>query len=78
MSATYDRLIGLLTKLHETPPADVSPDVTYAELDVDSLTLVEIAMHVERELGVSIEDNELHPDLSLAATVKLIDERLPA
>ncbi|MBB5933358.1 acyl carrier protein [Streptomyces zagrosensis] len=76
MSATYDQLIALLTKLHEAPPGDITPDVTYAELDVDSLTLVEISMHVERELGVSIEDNELHPDLSLGATAKLIDERL--
>ncbi|MEU3963059.1 MULTISPECIES: acyl carrier protein [Streptomyces] len=76
MSATYDRLIALLTKLHEAPPEDTTPDATYAELDVDSLTLVEIVMHVERELGVTIEDSELHPDLSLGATAKLIDERL--
>ncbi|WP_406124728.1 acyl carrier protein [Streptomyces canus] len=30
-----------------------------AELDVDSLTLVEISIRIERDLGVHIDDNEL-------------------
>ncbi|MFD5540300.1 acyl carrier protein [Streptomyces sp. NPDC127079] len=76
MNATYDRLVEIVTKLHDAPTDRISPDVTFAQLDVDSLTLVEISLRIERDLGVHIDDNELQEDLSLAATTKLIESKL--
>ncbi|MFK0108789.1 acyl carrier protein [Streptomyces sp. NPDC091217] len=76
MSTTYGQLVGIITKLHDAPMDRIGPDVTFAQLDVDSLTLVEISLRIERELGVHIEDNELREDLSLAATTRLIDSKL--
>ncbi|MEW2299247.1 acyl carrier protein [Streptomyces sp. NPDC006655] len=76
MSATYDRLVEIVTKLHDAPTDRISPEVTFAQLDVDSLTLVEISLRIERDLGVHIDDNELQEDLSLAATTKLIESKL--
>lgn len=76
MSTTYDQLVEIVTKLHDAPPDRISPDVTFAQLDVDSLTMVEISMRIERELGVHIDDNELQEDLTLGATTKLIDSKL--
>jgi acyl carrier protein len=73
---TYDRLVAIVTKLHDTPGDRISPDVTFAQLDVDSLTMVEIGMHIERELGIHVDDNELEEDLTLAATTRLIDAKL--
>ncbi|MFJ8232994.1 acyl carrier protein [Streptomyces sp. NPDC094448] len=79
MSATtYDRLVDIVTKLHDAPEDRISPDVTFAQLDVDSLTMVEISMRIERELDVHIDDNELEADLTLDATTKLIDAKLAA
>jgi acyl carrier protein len=76
MSTTYDQLVTILAKLHDAPLDRISPDVTFAGLDVDSLTLVEISMRIERDLGVTIEDNELQEDFTLDATAQLIDEKL--
>lgn len=76
MSTTYDQLVEIVTKLHDAPRDRISPDVTFAQLDVDSLTMVEISMRIERELGVHVADNELQEDLTLGATTKLIDSKL--
>lgn len=76
MSTTYDQLVDIVTKLHDAPPDRISPDVTFAQLDVDSLTLVEISMRIERDLGVHLEDNELEEDLTLGVTTQLIESKL--
>ncbi|MEV0219545.1 acyl carrier protein [Streptomyces sp. NPDC050704] len=76
MSTTYDQLVAILAKLHDAPAGRIRPDVTFAGLDVDSLTMVEISMRIERDLGVTVEDNELQEDLTLDATAKLIDSKL--
>ncbi|MGV9315107.1 acyl carrier protein [Streptomyces sp. NPDC003691] len=77
MSATtYDRLVEIVTKLHDAPHDRITPDVTFAQLDVDSLTMVEISMRIERELDVQIDDNELEADLTLGATTELIEAKL--
>jgi acyl carrier protein len=76
MSTTYDQLVAILTKLHDAPADRISPDVTFAGLDVDSLTMVEISMRIERDLGVPVGDNELQEDLTLDATARLIDSKL--
>ncbi|WP_329388638.1 acyl carrier protein [Streptomyces sp. NBC_01716] len=75
MSTTYDQLVAIIAKLHDAPHDRIHPGATFAELDVDSLTLVEISMRVERDLGVTVEDSELRPDLTLDATAKLIDTK---
>ncbi|MCS0637590.1 acyl carrier protein [Streptomyces sp. LP05-1] len=77
MSATtYDRLVEIVTTVHDAPTHRISPDITFAQLDVDSLTMVEIGMRIERDLGVHITDDELSEDLTLGATSTLIETRL--
>ncbi|MCX5384668.1 acyl carrier protein [Streptomyces sp. NBC_00083] len=76
MSTTYDQLVEIVTKLHDAPRDRISPEATFAQLDVDSLTMVEISMRIERDLGVHIDDNELEEDLTLGATTELIDAKL--
>ncbi|MFE5996161.1 acyl carrier protein [Streptomyces sp. NPDC056454] len=78
MTATYKQLVSILTTLHEAPADHFRPEATYADLDVDSLTMVEISIYIERHLGVTVDDSELVPDLTLGATAELIDARLSA
>ncbi|MEH0423042.1 acyl carrier protein [Streptomyces sp. B21-083] len=75
MSTTYEQLVGLLKKLHDAPADRIRPGVTLGELDVDSLTTVEISIRIERDLGVTVGDEELEPDLTLGDVVGLIDAR---
>lgn len=76
MSTTYDQLVTIITRLHDASPDRISPDATFAGLDVDSLTMVEISMRIERDLGVTVADNELQEEFTLEATARLIDSKL--
>ncbi|ARI50990.1 acyl carrier protein [Streptomyces bacillaris] len=78
MTATYEQLVSILTALHEAPTDHFRPEATYADLDVDSLTMVEISIHIERHLGITVDDSELVPELTLGATADLIDARRSA
>ncbi|MEU1177791.1 acyl carrier protein [Streptomyces sp. NPDC005820] len=75
MTDTYERLVAVLTGLHDVPPALIRPEATLGELDVDSLTTVEIGIRVERDLGVDVGDDELQPDLTLGGLAALVDSR---
>lgn len=78
MSTThYYALVEILRRLHGTEPARVTPESTLTDLDVDSLTLVELSMRVERELGVVIEDRELDAEQTLRQVAELIAARRP-
>ncbi|MCZ4119460.1 acyl carrier protein [Streptomyces sp. H39-S7] len=76
MSTTYEQLIAIVAKLHDADPERVRPEATFAELDVDSLTMVEISMRLERDLGIEVADNELRGGMTLDETVRLIDAKL--
>lgn len=56
-------LEDLATILHEVAdvdPADVTPDKSFVDdLDVDSLSMVEVAMAVEEKFGATIPDEKL-------------------
>lgn len=76
MSTTYEQLVAIIAKLHDADPELVRPEASFAELDVDSLTMVEISMRLERDLGIEVADNELRGDLTLDEAVRLIDAKL--
>ncbi|MCX4615366.1 acyl carrier protein [Streptomyces sp. RLB3-17] len=78
MSTTYDQLVEILARLHDAPADRISPEATIAELGVDSLTMVEISIRIERDLGVAIGDDELRPDLTLVDLAGLVDARRAA
>ena len=75
MTSTYEELVGILTRLHDTPAALIRSEATLGALDVDSLTTVEISIRIERDLGVTVGDDELQPGLTLGEIAALIDAR---
>ncbi|MER5197610.1 acyl carrier protein [Streptomyces sp. NPDC002755] len=78
MSTTYEQLVDLLTRLHDAPADRIRPGVTLGELDVDSLTTVEISIRIERDLGVTVGEDELGPELTLGDLAGLVDARRTA
>jgi acyl carrier protein len=53
-------LAAILEEVAEVNPAEVSPDKSFTDdLDVDSLSMVEVAMLAEERFGVKIPDDEL-------------------
>ncbi|WP_215449662.1 acyl carrier protein [Streptomyces sp. ATCC 21386] len=73
--STYEQIVDLIVKLHDVPADLIRPEATLGSLDVDSLTTVEISIRVERDLGVTVGDDELQPDLTLGAMADLVDSR---
>ncbi len=53
-------LAAILEEVAGVLPADVTPDKSFTDdLDVDSLSMVEIALAAEEKFGVKIPDDEL-------------------
>ena len=52
-------LASILHEVADVDPAEVTPDKSFVDdLDVDSLSMVEVAMAVEEKFGASIPDDE--------------------
>ncbi|MBW1597476.1 acyl carrier protein [Streptomyces sp. JJ38] len=56
--------------------ADADPDATYHALGLDSLTLAEISLRIERDFEVPVDDTEITEEFSLRSTAQLVDEKL--
>jgi acyl carrier protein len=53
-------LAGIVEEIAGIPAADVTTEKSFADdLDIDSLSMVEIAMAVEDKFGAKIPDDEL-------------------
>jgi acyl carrier protein len=81
MATTEEILAGLAEILNEV--ADVAPDDVTVEksftddLDVDSLSMVEVAMAAEEKFGVKIPDEEL-PNLKTVGDAVSYIEKNPS
>ena len=73
MDVTVDRVRALLVASFGVGAAEVTEDVTFAQLDVDSLALVEFGLMVQKEFEVEIGDDELTAELTVRDVVDLIE-----
>ncbi|MBV6698888.1 acyl carrier protein [Kitasatospora aureofaciens] len=54
-----EMIIEILTTKYEVPAEELSSEVVFEELSVDSLTLLEMSLILEKRLGVSIQEGVL-------------------
>lgn len=77
MASAEEIRAGLATILQEVAdvdPADVTDDKSFVDdLDVDSLSMVEVAMAAEEKFGVKIPDEELPKLKTVGDAVKYIE-----
>jgi acyl carrier protein len=74
-TASTDVLNGLAEILEEvagTPADKVVPEATFEELEVDSLTMVEVVVACEERFGVRIPDEALEGLRTVGDAVALI------
>jgi acyl carrier protein len=72
MSTVLQQLTALLGKRFGVTDSEVNADSTFAELDLDSLALVEITLAAEKEFHVSIREDEVSPEDTVRKMVELI------
>jgi acyl carrier protein len=75
MATMYDTLVNLLVDRFQVDPAEIKPNVTFEDLEMDSLFLVELLLVVQSELGVKISDDTASPRDTLERAAELIEEQ---
>jgi acyl carrier protein len=78
MSGMYDRLVELLVNRFEVDPAEIRPGITFEDLDMDSLFMVELLLVVQSELGISIDEDTASPRDTIERAAELITEQMAA
>jgi acyl carrier protein len=72
-------LASILEEVADVAPADVSDEKSFTDdLDVDSLSMVEVAMAAEEQFGVKIPDDELPKLKTVGDAVKYISDNASA
>ena len=67
-------LASILEEVADVTPSDVSDDKSFVDdLDVDSLSMVEVAMAAEEKFGVKIPDDELPKLKTVGDAVRYIE-----
>lgn len=68
-----DRIAAIMTGTFDI--GEIAPGAEFADLGLDSLVLVELAVILHREFGVVVTDEELVERGSVAAAADLVAER---
>lgn len=68
-----DRLSSLLVSRFGINADELVPEVTFSELDLDSLTLVEFLLVVDKEFGVELPSDAVSPDDTVTRVAELLE-----
>jgi acyl carrier protein len=72
MEGLLDQIGMLLTTRFGVPRDEFRADVVLADLDLDSLALVEFGLVAEKEFGVRVREDEVSPQDTVENLVSLI------
>jgi acyl carrier protein len=76
MSDMYDRLVDLLVTRFEVDRAEIKPGITFEDLDMDSLFMVELLLVVQTDLGISIDEDTASPRDTIERAAELISQQM--
>lgn len=72
MDSTFNRIVEILrTKCDLDETLDITNDTTFADLELDSLDVVEISLECEDEFGITIDVET--PPKTMGEFVALVD-----
>ncbi|HPF87898.1 MAG TPA: phosphopantetheine-binding protein [Candidatus Limiplasma sp.] len=67
---TFETIAKLLAESKDMDVNDIRPDMSFSDLELDSLDVAELVMNLEDELGVAVEiDESLRTIADLVAKV---------
>ncbi|REF26397.1 acyl carrier protein [Xenorhabdus cabanillasii] len=68
----FDRIKSLLTDKYYVSADNVTQDVIYEDLELDSLTLLEISVILEKEFNLIIPDGLISSEMSIDESIDTI------
>lgn len=75
MDSTFDRIVQILREKCELDESvEITMNTTFRDIDLDSLSVVEIALDCEDEFGIVIDVDE--PPKTMGEFVALVDSLL--
>lgn len=72
MNAIEERITEVLSERFRVSRSAIDPGATFADLDFDSLATIQLALGLEEEFGVIIEDGEVTGQMTVGDTAALI------
>ncbi|GHK03653.1 acyl carrier protein [Streptomyces sp. NPDC003753] len=72
----YPGLVAFIAEKAEVPVEEIDPEKTLEDLALDSLTLIEIALYIQREYGVEVPEGDLALGQKLSEWASYLDERV--
>lgn len=78
MTSMYDKLVDLLVARFEVDRAEIKPGITFEDLEMDSLFLVELLLVIQTDLGVKISEDTASPRDTIERAAELIEEQVAA
>ncbi|MET9479736.1 acyl carrier protein [Streptomyces sp. NPDC006638] len=77
METVSQYLVTLLVDKFDVDPDAVKPGSTLAELELDSLAVVELLVTVQERWGVELDDADADAELSIDHLARLVADQLP-
>ncbi len=74
MSAVYEKLVDLLVNHFAVERAQIRPDATFDELDMDSLFVVELLLVIQSEFEVEIQDDAVGRADSIGRLAGIVED----
>jgi acyl carrier protein len=59
MSVSFDSIAGVISTRFKIERSRIVPKASFEELGLDSLSQIELALSLKKELGISLSDDEL-------------------
>lgn len=79
MKAIEDRITKILLDDFKVRPESIGASITFAELGFDSLVIVELALVLDNEFGITLADGELTEAMTVTdAAGLLVAKGVPA
>lgn len=78
MTPMYDTLADLLITRFQVDAGEIRPDVTFEDLDMDSLFLVELLVVIQSDLGIKVSEDAVSPRDTLERAAEVVDEQVAA
>ena len=70
---TFQKLCDILSKEFDLCKDNITPEITFSELGLDSLQIVDAVMRIEETFGVEISDEEMEKFRSLSDVCNFLE-----
>ena len=78
MIELQEKLIDVLTTKFDMPEEQIRGGSTFEEVGLDSLVLLEVALLINREMGVFLSEEELLPSFTVTDLTTLLETKRQA